>query len=89
MDPTRRSFLIKTSAGAAGAAAVLGGGLAFSSATSDDPGLSAEEAAELEDQPVLVEIRDAQHGEVNVLVGEREVAFTNKALVAQVLRAAR
>jgi hypothetical protein len=88
MDQTRRSFLIKTSAGAAGAAAVLGGGLAISSATADE-GLGADELAELEDQPVLVQIRDAQRGEVEVLVGEREVTFTDRALVAKVLRATR
>jgi hypothetical protein len=88
MDQTRRSFLIKSSAGAAGAAVVLGGGLALT-AGGDESALSSEELAELEGQPVLVQIRDAQRGEVEVLVGEREVTFTDRALVAKVLRAAR
>ena len=39
--------------------------------------------------PVLVDIKDAATGEVEILVGEREVSFTDKALVAKVLRAAR
>ena len=38
---------------------------------------------------VLVDIKDAATGEVEILVGEREVSFTDKALVAKVLRAAR
>jgi hypothetical protein len=37
---------------------------------------------------VLVQIRDASTGEVEVLVGEREVTFNDRALVAKVLRAA-
>lgn len=90
MEPTRRSFLIKASAGAAGAATVLGGGLAITSATraEGDAPLRPDELAEL-DQPVLVQIRDARRGEVEVLVGEREVVLTDRALVAKVLRATR
>lgn len=88
MDPTRRSFLIKGSAGAAGTAAVLGGGVVLGSSRSDEPALSSEELEEL-DQPVLLQIRDARRGEVEVLVGEREVVFTDRSLVARVLRAAR
>jgi hypothetical protein len=93
MDPvTRRSFLIKGSAGAVGAAGLAaGGGLALSSAAAaetKEPELRPDEAA---DAPgtVLVEIKDAATGEVEILVGEREVSFTDKALVAKVLRAAR
>jgi hypothetical protein len=88
MDPTRRSFLIKASAGAAGTAAVLGGGMALASGGGSTSSLSSEELAEL-DQPVLVQIRDPRRGEVEVLVGEREVVFTDRALVARVLRATR
>jgi hypothetical protein len=92
MDPvTRRSFLIKGSAGAVGAAGLAAGGLALSSAAAaetKEPELRPDEAA---DAPgtVLVEIKDAATGEVEILVGEREVSFTDKALVAKVLRAAR
>ena len=89
MDPvTRRSFLIKGSAGAVGAAGLAAGGLALSSIGDTEPALSADELEEL-DGPVLVQITDPAAGEVEVLVGEREVAFTDKALVARVLRTAR
>jgi hypothetical protein len=84
---TRRSFLIKGSAGAAGVAAVAGGGLAWASRGDDAQPLAADELAEL-DQPVLMTIKDAAAGEVEVLVGERQVTFTDPALVAKVLRAA-
>jgi hypothetical protein len=92
MDPvTRRSFLIKGSAGAVGAAGLAAGGLALSSAAAADtkePELRPDEAADVPGT-VLVEIKDAATGEVEILVGEREVSFTDKALVAKVLRAAR
>jgi hypothetical protein len=90
MDPvTRRSFLIKGSAGAVGAAGLAAGGIALSSAAAaDEPGLRPDEAADVPG-PVLVDIKDAATGEVAILVREREVSFTDKALVAKVLRAAR
>ncbi len=82
----RRSFLIKGSAGAAAVAGVVGGGFALTSLGDGGDDLPAE-AADLAG-PVLVQIRDASAGEVEVLVGEREVTFTDRALVAKVLRAA-
>ena len=92
MDPvTRRSFLIKGSAGAVGAAGLAAGGLALSSAAAaatQEPDLQPREAADVPGT-VLVEIKNAATGEVEILVGEREVSFTDKALVAKVLRAAR
>jgi hypothetical protein len=92
MDPvTRRSLLIKGSAGAVGAAGLAAaGGLALSSAAAADAEepLRPDEAADVPG-PVLVEIKDSATGEVEILVGEREVSFTDKALVAKVLRAAR
>jgi hypothetical protein len=83
----RRSFLIKGSAGAAAVAGVVGGGFALTSLAGDDESALPADAAEL-DGPVLVQIRDASTGEVEVLVGEREVTFNDRALVAKVLRAA-
>lgn len=92
MDPvTRRSFLIKGSAGAVGAAGLAAGGLALSTAAAadtDEPDLQPGEAGDVPGT-LLVEIKDAATGEVEILVGEREVSFTDKALVAKVLRAAR
>ena len=89
MDPvTRRSFLIKGSAGAVGAAGLAAGGFALSSLGDTEPALSASELDEL-DGPVVVEITDPAAGEVSVLFGESEVTFTDKPFVARVLRTAR
>jgi hypothetical protein len=91
MDPvTRRSFLVKGSAAAVGAAGVAAaGGFALNQAGADnEPALGAEEL-EAADGPVLLEVTNARAGEVKVLVGEQEYAFTDRALVAKVLRAAR
>jgi hypothetical protein len=89
MDPvTRRSFLIKGSAGAVGAAGLAAGGFALSSIGDREPALSASELEEL-DGPVVVQITDPAAGEVAVLFGEQEVTFTDPSFVARVLRTAR
>jgi hypothetical protein len=82
--------LIKGSAGAVGAAGLAAvGGIGLSSVAAagraDEPTL--DDVADVPG-PVLVQVRDAASGEVGILVGEREVVFTDKALVAKVLRAA-
>jgi len=90
MEPvTRRSFLVKGSAGAAGAAAAFGAGWTVSNMSDGDDELSAAELEEVADQPLVANVRDAAAGEVEVFVGEREVIVTNPALVAQLLRATR
>jgi hypothetical protein len=88
MDQTRRSFLIKGSAGAVGAAGLAAGGVTLATRDRGEAALSEEEVGELAG-PVVLQITDAAAGEVQVLVGEREVAFTDRALVAKVVRAAR
>ena len=88
MEPvTRRSFLVKGGVGAAGAAAAFGAGMTLSS-NDGESALSSDELDALDDGPVLVQITDAAAGRGEVLVGERSVEFTNKGLVAQVLRTA-
>jgi hypothetical protein len=90
MDPvTRRSFLVRGSVGAVGVAGLAGGGLALRSAA-DDAGaaLSADELGGAEG-PLVLHIADPAAGEVEVLVGEREVRFTDPSLVARVVRATR
>lgn len=89
MDPNRRSFLVKTSAGAAGAVGVAAvGGFAFTAAGADsEPALSADELEAA--GPILVEISDPATGKVVVLAGEEDYSFTDRALVAKVLRATR
>jgi hypothetical protein len=91
MEPvTRRSFLAKSSIGAAGAVAGLAAGrtLLNDGGVADAAPASAAELDELGDQPVLLNVRDAQAGEVELYVGEREVVLTDRALVGHVLRAA-
>ena len=92
MDPvSRRSFIVKGSAGAAGLAAVsagLGGAAATAAPAKPEPEPTAEELAALAG-PVVVQIRDAEKGEVEILVNDQEIVFVDRALVARVLRAVR
>ena len=89
MDPvSRRSFLVRSSAGVAGAAAVGAGGIAAMTGVAGAAPLTEEEIGEL-DQTVLLSVRDAAAGEVALLVGDREVVFTDRSLVANVLRASK
>jgi hypothetical protein len=85
---SRRSFLVKGSAGVAAAATATGTGIVALSGSAEATSLSVEELGAL-DQPVLVSVLDASRGEVELLVGDREVVFVDKALVATVLRASR
>jgi hypothetical protein len=91
MDPvTRRSFLVRGSAAALGAAGVAAaGGIALNATgASTEPPLSGQDLAAV-DGPVLLQVTDAAAGKVEVLAGEQEYAFTDRALVAKVLRATR
>jgi hypothetical protein len=83
---SRRSFLVAGSAVAGAAAA--GAGIAVV-AKSDDAAPLSDEELEALDQPMLMQVRDAASGEVEILVGEAEVVVTDRALVAKVLRATR
>jgi hypothetical protein len=94
MEPvTRRSFLVTGSAGALGVAGVVVGGPRVASALSgasndDDPEPSADELVALSD-PAVLNIRDAQKGELELLIGERSIVFTDPRFVARLIRAAR
>ena len=87
---SRRSFLVRgTTAGVAGAASVAAGGLVLGGAASaGEPPLDVEEVTALE-RPMLLQILDAGAGEVEILVDDQEIQFTDRALVARVLRATR
>jgi hypothetical protein len=89
-DVSRRSFLVRGTAGVAGAASVASGGivLAGGAASAGEPPLDAEEVAALE-RPMLLQILDADAGEVEILVDDSEIVFIDRALVARVLRATR
>ena len=92
---SRRMFLVTGSAGALGAAGVAsgvlrrGGGGSHPDGSSAPPttALTADEV-ERASIPMMLHVRDLEAGEVGVLVDEREVVFTDKALVAKLLRAA-
>jgi hypothetical protein len=86
---SRRSFLTKSSVGAAAAVTVGTVGLPrLAGASASEPDLSPAEVAAV-NGTTLVHIKDVSRGEVEILVGERAVRFTDKTLVAKVLRAAR
>jgi hypothetical protein len=86
MEPvTRRKFLVTGSVGAAGAATAFGTGWALSSG-SGESALSDDEIDEI-DGPLVAQVTDPAKGELELLVGEREVVVTDKALVAKLLRA--
>lgn len=74
----------------AGAASVAAGGLALTggSASAGEPPLDPEEVATLE-RPMLLQVLDADAGEVEILIDDKEIVFTDRALVARVLRATR
>lgn len=87
---TRRSFLATGSAGAlaVAGAATIGGPLASVAAADTADELSPAEAAALSG-PTMLQVLDASTGEVEILVDERSIVFTDKTLAARVLRATR
>jgi hypothetical protein len=90
MDPvTRRSFLAQGSAVAAGAAGVAALGVHMApSAGADERPLTDDEVLAAAG-PMLLRVTDAAAGEVELLIADRSVVFTDKSLVAKVLRASR
>ncbi|HZM32143.1 MAG TPA: hypothetical protein VFB77_16715 [Acidimicrobiales bacterium] len=87
---TRRSFLATGSAGAlaVAGAATIGSPLASVAAADTADELSPAEAAALSG-PTMLQVLDPTKGEVEILVDERSIVFTDKTLVARVLRATR
>ncbi len=78
---------------------ILGGGAALVGASavtgfsrsSSDGSPSELSATELEalDIPVMLSISNAQTGELELLVGEQAITFTDRGLVAKIARASR
>jgi len=88
MEPvTRRSFLVTGSVGAAGAATAFGTGWALSTAADSSESALSQDELDAINGPLVVQVKDPAAGELEVLVGEREVVFTDRALVAKLLRA--
>ncbi len=90
MDPvTRRSFIVTSSAGALGVAGAAALGSPFTpSAAAAEAEPTPDELAGLDD-PAVLAVRDAAAGEVELMVADRSVVFTDKRLVARMLRAGR
>jgi hypothetical protein len=87
----RRGFLLRAGGvgvavvGVAAAGPALAGTVSSSSAGPDAAGLAqAADAA----GPLMVYIKDAARGQLAILVGEREVVYTDRAAVANILSAA-
>lgn len=88
---SRRSLLTKGGLGAVGALGVLSmpqSAMAAGRSSDDERELTAAEREVLA-RPFIVHLRDAATGELELLVGDESIVFTNKKLVAKVLRAAR
>lgn len=86
MTITRRSLIGGGAALAGAAAATLAsGGTTNASAPIE---LSAQELAML-DIPVMLSVTDAKRGEMEILIGEQAITFTDKALVAKLARTSR
>jgi hypothetical protein len=85
---TRRSFIAAGSAGALGVAGAAALGSPISMASGDEPELTESEAAAVAG-PAALSIRNARTGQVELLVGNRSIKFTDKQLVRRVARASR
>jgi hypothetical protein len=86
MGVSRRNFIGASSAGAIGAAgaAVFGSDLVSSLASAHSAG---EGGADLKAAgPILVYIKDASTGQLELLIGDRAIPFMDKRLVSRVLR---
>jgi len=89
MEISRRALLTRGSLGAAGAIGVMAiPNVALARGDAAEPELSEAERKVLA-QPFVVHLRDVATGELELLVGEQSIVFTDKKLVAKVLRAAR
>ena len=86
---SRRALLTRGSMGAAGAIGVLAmPNVAMAAVGSGEPELT-EAERELAAQSFVVHLRDVTTGEFELLLGEESIVFTDRTLVAKMLRAAR
>jgi hypothetical protein len=81
---SRRSF-IKTSAGVATGAAIVGAPAA--AVLSQGKRVVTEPSTSTPREPIMAYVRDADRGEVTVLAGTRETTYRDPALVKQLLAA--
>lgn len=92
----RRGFLQRASAGtvAVAAVAVGGAGLFGGAGTADRSparpasGASDADAASLEGAGLIAQVIDARKGEISILVGTREIKYTDREMAQRLLTAA-
>ena len=89
---SRRRFLRHASLGTAVVGAVAAGGASVfgaagtASAASASP--SSPDAPVLDGSGVIAHVTDARKGEISILVGTREIKYTNRDMAQQLLKAA-
>ena len=88
-EVSRRAFLASTSAGAVAIAGVASGGLGAAGLLATEEGELSPEELSAAAAPMLLHVRDVAAGEIEILVEDRSLVVTDKALVAKVLRAGR
>jgi len=81
---TRRAF-ISTAGAVTGAAAITMAAPGMAAAAGLDP----ETGAPLPAEPFVAYVKDPSSGTVSVMVGQREVAIKDRALVRRIVNAAR
>jgi hypothetical protein len=86
-DMTRRRFIGAAGAVTGAAAISAVGPHLVAQAAGIDP--AALDAGELPKQTVLAYVKDPASGTVSVMVGQREVTVTDRALVRRIVNAAR
>lgn len=85
----RRGFFRQAGLGVAAAAAVTTAPKLFATPSTAGAVPVADVQPVALEGPVVAYLRNAHTGEFSLLVGEREVRYTNKAMAAQITRAAR
>jgi hypothetical protein len=88
-EVTRRAFLVSGSASAVAIAGVASGGLGAVGLTAAENGELTPEELDAVAAPMLLHVRDAAAGEIEILVEDKSVVVNDKTLVAKVLRAAK
>ncbi|HEV3225439.1 MAG TPA: hypothetical protein VGZ52_01345 [Acidimicrobiales bacterium] len=88
-EVSRRAFLASGSAGAVAIAGVASGGLGAIGLVAGEEGELTPAEIDAVAAPMMLHVRDAAAGEVEILFEDQSLVVTDKTLVAKVLRATR
>jgi hypothetical protein len=88
---SRRAFIASGGAGAIGVAGVAAGGLGAVGLTGGQGSRATEkeltpEELKIASKPMMLHVRDVSTGEIELLIDQQSIVFTDKSLVARVLR---